>query len=147
MRRRIFSILFLLVFVLLGGWALVAAGANLSREWSDLRSDQVLPLGSDIWEKRMEPLREYLPERGIIGYLAEDDLPGAPAGAQEDLEELLLTQYFLAPRIIVKGAGYAWVIGNFGKANFDMRAVEDAYGLRLRKEFSYGIFLFERNQE
>lgn len=61
-----------------------------------------------LQEKRLQPLRAFLPERGILGFVQEDFLPNV-----ERIREFVLTQYVLAPLILVKDEARPLVIANF----------------------------------
>jgi hypothetical protein len=131
-------------FLLLIGWSFHEAGSTLYGKWIDLHSDKVNRFGANSWEGRISPLRQFLPHYSVVGYLSEKDLPGGITDIGENLDEMLMTQFFLAPRIIVPGAEHTWVIGNFGDTNVDLKAIESRYGFQTRQKLSYGIYLFER---
>lgn len=57
----------------------------------------------------MQLVREALPiERGIVGYITEEDVEGAEFAYWDIETEFLLTQYALAPLIVQKGAVAEW---------------------------------------
>ena len=71
------------------------------------------------WEKRFEPIRQQLPfVRGVVGYISDSSIPGVSYNAANDEGEYVLTQYVLAPIIIVKGTDQEWNIGNLGREAF-----------------------------
>jgi hypothetical protein len=82
---------------------------SLIRNW---RSTVGLELGAEAlstWEARLEPARAALPvTRGVVGYVAEWDVPGFEYGYHDLEAEFFLTQYTLAPLILVKGALAEW---------------------------------------
>lgn len=130
--------------LLLAAWALAAAGANLLgmlREWREGPGDL---MGGSTWGRRVQGLLADLPPGGVIGYISEKDLPGAATDPGDSLEEMLLTQYYLAPRILVPGAEREWVIANFGQTPVDLDDIERRLGLRLVHSYEYGIYLFQR---
>ena len=44
----------------------------------------------------------------MIGYISDSDVPGAAYDAANDEGEYILTQYALAPIIIVRGTDQEW---------------------------------------
>jgi hypothetical protein len=63
----------------------------------------------DIWEARLEPARHTLPvERGMIGFLGEWDVAGMEFSPIDQEAEFLLSQYSLAPFILVRGPRAEW---------------------------------------
>ena len=100
-----------------------------------------------IWAQRIEKVQEGLPPNNkTIGYLTESDIPGIEFNPIDHDEEYVMTQYFLAPRIIAQGAGYDFVMGNFADPRITPADFEMLYGLKLIAQFSGGIYLFEREQ-
>jgi len=72
------------------------------------------------WEKRFEPIRKRLPfERGVVGYISDSSIPGVTYDAANDEGEYVLTQYALAPIILVKGTNEEWNIANLDRAGFE----------------------------
>jgi len=67
------------------------------------------------WEKRFVLLRQQLPfKRGLIGYISDSSIPGITYNAANDEGEYVLTQYVMAPIILIKGTDQEWNIGNLG---------------------------------
>ncbi len=65
------------------------------------------------WEKRFAPLKKQLPfVRGFVGYISDSSIPGISFNEPNDEGEYVLTQYVMAPIIIVKGTDQEWNIGN-----------------------------------
>lgn len=94
------------------------------------------------WEKRLSALREDLPERGVIGYVSEQDYPGVSFNIVDQDEEFALTQYALAPLILDRGnPHHELVIGNFS-TEYEYQ-FEKELGLRLLMGYGMGIFLFQ----
>lgn len=57
----------------------------------------------------MQLVREALPiNRGLVGYISEEDLEGAEFAYWDNETEFLLTQYALAPLILKKGLAAKW---------------------------------------
>lgn len=72
------------------------------------------------WEKRFTPIKERLPfRRGLVGYISNSSIPGASYNAANDEGEYVLTQYVMAPIIIVKGTNQEWDIANLDRQAFD----------------------------
>jgi len=93
------------------------------------------------WERRIEPLKADLPKNGEIGYLSEWDLPGWD-GSQSDMDnEYRLTQYALAPRLLVRGHRFAYVVANLADPA-DVQSLKDQFGLREIRGYGFGIYLF-----
>jgi hypothetical protein len=73
------------------------------------------------WEKRFIPLKDHLPfQRGAVGYISDSSVPGASYDAANDEGEYVLTQYVMAPIIIVKGTGQEWNIANLDRQAFEL---------------------------
>jgi hypothetical protein len=65
------------------------------------------------WERRFEPLKRKLPfSRGLVGYISDSSVPGIVFNAPNDEGEYVLTQYVLAPIIIIKGTDQEWNVAN-----------------------------------
>jgi len=110
--------------------------------WQQWRSVEINQDASSLWEKRIENLKADLPETGEIGYLSEMDIPGMENDPVDTNEEYVLTQYFLAPRKIIRSSHYPLVIGNF--ANIDIQHesdLETLIGLDVIASYGYGIYL------
>ncbi len=68
------------------------------------------------WEVRFVPLLKQLPfKRGVVGYISDSSIPGVNFNAANDEGEYVLTQYALAPIIIVKGTNQEWNVANLDK--------------------------------
>jgi hypothetical protein len=73
------------------------------------------------WEKRFIPIKEQLPfRRGVVGYISESSVAGATYDTANDEGEYVLTQYVLAPIVIVKGTDQTWNIANLDSPAFDL---------------------------
>lgn len=67
------------------------------------------------WEKRFAPLKADLPfTRGTVGYISDSSIPGIAFDPPNEEGEYVLTQYVMAPIIIIKGTDQEWNIGNLG---------------------------------
>ena len=61
------------------------------------------------WEVRFGPIKAQLPfKRGAVGYISNSSGSGVSYNATNDEDEYVLTQYALAPIIIVKGTTAEW---------------------------------------
>ncbi|HEY2981396.1 MAG TPA: hypothetical protein VGJ22_09470 [Anaerolineales bacterium] len=93
--------------------ALLASGSHLQHTilFFDPANDMV-----SGWEEHTKLIRGALPADVYeAGYLEEADLPDSPA--LHDPAEFFLTQYGIAPVVLVEGFGPEWIIGNFGGAS------------------------------
>jgi hypothetical protein len=89
-------------------------------------------------EKRLEPLKAVLPERGVVGYVTD-------AADVEQAKRFYMTQYVLAPLIVVEGATPRLVVGDFSDT-----ATADAHfdhGSIAAQAFGSGILLLTRTQK
>lgn len=94
------------------------------------------------WERRIEPVKNDLPPTGKVGYLSDWDLPGWKGGLSDMDNEYRLTQYALAPRLVVRGAGYAQIVANLSNPE-DVSRIEEQFRVRKIREYGFGIYLFE----
>ena len=63
----------------------------------------------DRWEAQMILVKKALPiQRGVVGYVSEEDVPDADYAFWDTETEFLLTQYALAPLILKKGSIAEW---------------------------------------
>ncbi len=61
------------------------------------------------WETRLEPVRKALPfKQGVIGYVADWDVPGIQYAMGDMEAEFDIVQYVLAPLIVRRGAAAEW---------------------------------------
>ena len=79
-----------------------------------------------------------LPEDTVMGYLT--DLEHGTLKADAMFGE---AQYALAPRILQRGAGYDWVLGNFA-GPIPFTPTGDQRGLRVERDFGAGVVLLRR---
>jgi hypothetical protein len=71
------------------------------------------------WERRFGPLKAQIPYvRGAVGYISDSDVPGTTFDAANDEGEYILTQYAMAPIILVKGTDQEWNIANLSSQAF-----------------------------
>jgi hypothetical protein len=57
-------------------------------------------------------------ERGYVGYLSNEDIPGVTFNSNDAEGEFVLTQYAIAPLILVRGTEQEWVILNLDPETF-----------------------------
>lgn len=96
------------------------------------------------WDARFVRLKQALPFiRGEIGYISDSNIPGVSYDGANDLGEYVLTQYAMAPVILIRGTDQEWNIGNLSGPAF--RAWEAANGAAFDvKQFGDGIYLLHR---
>lgn len=96
------------------------------------------------WEKRFAPIEAHLPfKRGVVGYISDSSIPGIPYDAANDEGEYVLTQYALAPIIIVKGTNEEWNIANLSRSAFEAWDKSNA-GRYDVVPFKGGLYLLHR---
>jgi hypothetical protein len=96
-----------------------------------------------IMANRLKLLEARLPANGTIGYLSEQDIPGMAFNPIDQDEEFVMTQYALAPRIIVSGADPALVIVNIPNMTpQDMARITTPFKLTLVEKFDFGLYLY-----
>lgn len=95
-------------------------------------------------DKRLQRLREYLPPRGIVGY-ASDGWNGSGFTTVEALHDYFLTQYALAPVIVVRGTDLPIVVGNYPGDTAAATTGARSYpaGLVVRRDLGDGVLLLE----
>ena len=104
------------LFALIIAASLYASIQNLisTKELGSLNDDPVAD-----WEVRFGPLKERLPfQRGVVGYISDASVPGVEYDAANDEGEYVLTQYVMAPIIIVKGTDQEWNIARFSRLGY-----------------------------
>jgi hypothetical protein len=89
------------------------------------------------YEVRFRLLRRELPTKGIVGYLAE---PRPPDRIRDYRIHFYLTQYALAPLVVVDSTAPVLVVGNFQSSVPKLDAVDPT--LILVRDFGDGVLLF-----
>ncbi len=89
------------------------------------------------YEARFRPLRSALPPEGVVGYLAGPRRLDRPF---DDLKDFYLTQYALAPLIVVDTSDPPFVVGNFRPSSPE-HTISDPT-LVLIRDFGDGVLLF-----
>ena len=108
---------------------------------------QVRLNGDDLthWGERLSTLLPYLPQTGQVGYLSEQDFPGLDFNPIDQNEEMAMSQYVLAPRILAHGHDLPYVIGNIAPLSPEqVQAAVALLGLRVERSFGLGIYLFRQ---
>ena len=79
------------------------------------------------WNDRLSKLIEPIPfERGLVGYLSNEDIPGTTFDSNDAEGEFVLAQYAVAPLILVRGMEQEWVILNLDSETFEKWRQENA---------------------
>lgn len=126
---------------LIAAASVYASFGNL-RSTSDLGSTTEDPVAA--WEVRFEPLRKRLPfVRGVVGYISDASVPGAVYDRANDEGEYTLTQYALAPIVIVRGLDQEWNVANLSPEAFRLWSAEEHPGLDI-EPLGRGLYLLHR---
>ena len=73
------------------------------------------------WEVRFQPIKKLLPfRRGVVGYITNSDVPGAKYDANNEQGEYTLTQYAMAPIILVRGDNEEWTIADLNNKAYQI---------------------------
>jgi hypothetical protein len=91
-----------------------------------------------IYEKKFTELKEVLQNHLTVGYVSDYD-----DNSNEDGIAYGMTQYVLAPIILVRGIKRNFIVGNFHSAKPNVKAYEKE-NLSLYRDFGNGVILFER---
>ena len=91
------------------------------------------------YERQLQPLKELLPEHGVIGYVTDDRVD-----LYKKLKDFYLTQYMLSPRLLVRDVYHPYVIGVYYEIAQPDRTASQ--GLTLIKDFGHGIQLYQGKQ-
>jgi hypothetical protein len=137
----------LLLLVVLTGYAV------LNLFWQGVQSYPDLPATDpvSIHEARIAQLLPLLPASGAVGYVTtvENDRIFAAEKAFENVEFLaqyVLTQYTLAPRIVLNSPNLPLVVGNFIDGPPAPGFLEKN-GLVPQKDFGDGLVLYRRERK
>ena len=87
-----------------------------------------------LYEERYVELKKWLPPNGVVGYINNKDFGN-------DIREFYLTQYSLAPIIVVRSANFPLVIGNFPTS---VNSPGKQMNSVLLKDFGNGVMLFSK---
>jgi hypothetical protein len=103
--------------------------------------------GVRTWEARMLPIKAKIPASvKIVGYISDQDIDKTweSKGNLTEVDEYPLTQYALAPLIVLRGVNFEWIIGNFTLPRFKMfldTQINAPYSL---DPIGFGIYLIHR---
>ncbi len=130
-----------LLLVLLVAAGLYASVRNLIAT-KDLGSVSDDPVAD--WEKRFTPIKQHIPfERGVVGYISDSSIAGVSYDAANDEGEYVLTQYVMAPIIIVKGTDQEWDIANLDRQAFELWSKSNQGKFEVTA-FKGGLYLLHR---
>jgi hypothetical protein len=93
------------------------------------------------YEARFQKLRQTLPSRGVVGYVSDSNPEGFPRN-REYFRRYYLTQYSLAPLVVVNSTEPDLLIGDVDSAAHSERVITP--GFTLVKDFGDGVMLFRR---
>ena len=122
--------------------------ASLSSSLQNLLSTRALGSITDDpvadWERRFQPLRAGIPFiRGAVGYISDSNVPGIIFDPANDEGEYILTQYAMAPIILIKGTDQEWNIGNLSNAAFAAWSEHHSGNFEVTP-FKGGLYLLHR---
>ena len=89
------------------------------------------------YERRYRELKLALPRRGVIGYVS-----GAGPFGTEEFRRYLLTEYALAPLVVINDTTPDLIVGNFHPDS--VPAGPPSPGLQLVRDFGDGVWLLRR---
>lgn len=113
-----------------------------SRELGSLNEDPVAH-----WEERFAAVKQRIPfVRGFVGYISDSDIPGAIYDPANDEGEYILTQYALAPLVLVRGANQEWNIANLSRDSLERWRMDDGADFDIAARGA-GIYLMHRSAE
>lgn len=90
------------------------------------------------YEKRFGDIKAHLHNHTVVGYITDYDDKSDRYG-----QAFNMTQYVLAPVILVRGIKRKFIVGNFQGAQPDIKAYENK-NISLIRDFGEGVLLFER---
>ena len=130
--------------VCLVGLSLLVAYRNTSSAMTVWNPEQPDNNPVDRWEKRIQPVRNHLPEDiTLVGYVADWDIPDLEYNPIDQDAEYVLTQYALAPIMVQPGLEQEWIIGNFIHPGFESWLDQSLPSYEI-KSLGFGIFLIHR---
>ena len=91
-----------------------------------------------VYEKRLIGLKEFIQNHLVVGYVSDYD-----DNSNENGIAYTMTQYVLAPIILVRGIKRNFIVGNFHSAKPNIKAYEYEK-LSIYRDFGNGVILFER---
>jgi hypothetical protein len=137
----------LLITAFLLGLAFYSSFLTLRSIWTTYRIFRTGMDDPSVWADRLSGLENSLPKGfNIIGYISDGELSGVPYNLIDHDEEFVMSQYFLAPRVLEFGANRVLVVGNISSPTVTPSSVEGQFNLNLIKNFGWGISLYERKK-
>lgn len=98
------------------------------------------------WEKRFEPVKESLPFKyGVIGYVADWDIPGSSYDPANSEAEHILTQYTLAPIVVSRDTSHEWILANLDAASFETWLASQEGRFEVTR-YKFNLYLVHRIQ-
>jgi hypothetical protein len=96
------------------------------------------------WDERISNLIAPIPfKRGLIGYISNADIPGAAFNKADDSGEYILTQFAVAPYIIIRGTGQEWNILNLDPNAYEKWRQANANDFKV-VNFGGGMYLVHK---
>jgi len=96
------------------------------------------------WEGWVSKLIAPIPfKRGFVGYISNQDIPGAAFNKDNDDGEYVLTQYAVAPLILIRGTKQEWNILNLDPETYKMWILANANDFRFI-ELAGGMYLVQK---
>jgi hypothetical protein len=89
------------------------------------------------YERRYRELKQALPHEGVIGYVSAGQQFGT-----EDFRRFLLTEYALAPLVLINDTTPDLIVGNFHPDS--VPSAPPAPDLRLVRDFGDGVWLLRK---
>lgn len=91
------------------------------------------------YERRFRGLRRALPAQGVIGYVSG---AGPEGFTTEDFRRFLLTEYALAPLVLINDTAPELIVGNFNPDSTP--SAPPAPDLQLVRDFGDGVWLLRK---
>lgn len=100
-----------------------------------------------VWDRRMRKLIPYLPDHGVVGYLADRDVKEYPYGYNDQMIEFILSQYSLAPLTLQRGEDFPVIIGNFSDTGDPEKLpfILQKFNVTITREHTNEIFILSGN--
>lgn len=96
------------------------------------------------WDKRQRRVNLLLPDHGIIGYIADWDIPNYKYSQSDQDVEYLLMQYTVAPLVLDRGTRHSIILGNFNDPGDDSKIqyFQNNFALKLIESYSNEVHIF-----
>ena len=99
------------------------------------------------WNKQLSKLIAPIPvKRGLIGYISNEDFLGITVSPNDASGEYVLTQYAIAPLILVRGTDQEWNILNLEPENYKKWMQKNAGDFEFIK-IEGGMYLVHRTHK